>query len=842
MHLVIVESPTKAKTIRKFLGPEYKVLASMGHVRDLPQSASEIPAAIKKESWTQLGVHVDKNFEPLYVVPKSKSKTIAELKVALKEAEDVYLATDEDREGESISWHLLQVLKPKVPIHRMVFHEITDKAIQEALAHPRALDEKLVDAQETRRVLDRLVGYTISPVLWRKIAFGLSAGRVQSVALKAVVDRERARMAFVTAAYADVVAELEKDDIVFEARLVETQKKRVASGKDFDEQTGTVKSKMDVALLTESDAKKIVEEVRQAAWKVGSLQEKQVTRRPPPPFVTSTLQQEANRKLGLPAKRTMQIAQALYEQGYITYMRTDSVSLSDEAVNAARALVASRFGKEYVPSHPRQYSTTSKGAQEAHEAIRPSLTFAPPQDTPLSGNDRDLYELIWMRTLASQMTDSQQLQLQASFPVGEHLFQANGLKILFAGFLRAYAEGEDDPEQAMADKERILPDMNLSDRVTCKDVRPENHETKPPARFTEAALIQFMEKEGIGRPSTYATVISTLQDRLYVRKQGNALIPTFTAFAVTRLMEGHFHDLVDVHFTSKMEEALDAIAEGKQQRLPYLQAFFLGEQGLRQRAEEEIKRRDEEDSREVPLASIPDAKVRIGRYGTYVEAVHPRSRLSTRMTIPEDMTPSDLTPESIRDLMEKSQQGPTTLGLDPVSGENIYLKTGAYGAYLQLGEEDETNKKLKPKRVSVPKTIPLTSLNHEMAAALISLPRLLGMHPETEKEVRAGLGRFGPYVVHDGDYRSLKPGDDVLSVGMERALELLAVPKGTRGGKKLRELGKHSKDKKPVALFEGKFGLYVKHGRSNASVPKNISADDVTLTSALEWLGKKRKT
>lgn len=847
MHLVIVESPTKAKTIRKFLGPDYKVLASMGHVRDLPESSAEVPAAQKKTAWGQLGVNVADDFEPLYVIPKRKSKTVTELKAALKEADVLYLATDEDREGESISWHLLQLLKPKVPVHRMVFHEITKPAIEKALAHPREIDERLVRAQETRRILDRLVGYTLSPVLWKKIAYGLSAGRVQSSALKAIIDRERARIAFKTSSYWDVMADVQASDGTCEAKLIATEGKRIAIGKDFDETTGALKKDSESILINEERAQAISKEVKEAAWTVDEVHEKPVTRRPPPPFITSTLQQEANRKLGLSSKETMRIAQTLYEHGYITYMRTDSVALSNEAVEAARGMVRERFGAEFLPEAPRHYASSTKGAQEAHEAIRPSLALIPPHEIDLSGGERKVYELIWMRTIASQMKDSEQLQMSVIFAAAHHRFQATGLKIVFPGFLRAYVEGEEDIEGALGDRERLLPKLTVKERVSCIDARPEGHETKPPARFTEASLIQWMEKEGIGRPSTYASIIGTLVDRAYVVKQSSALAPTFTGFAVTQFMEQHFADLVNAQFTSGMEQSLDHIADGTTEWLPYLRAFYLGDQGLEKRVKTEAKSAAEDiDHRRVMLPQIPDAVVRVGKYGAYVEAPHPQHHTVVKASFPEDMMPGDLTVQTLGELLSKAQQGPTTLGQDPTSGEQIYLRTGSYGPYLQLGEdppeeETKTKKTKKPKRVSIPKNIPLNELDYEKALLILSLPRLLGSHPQTQKEIRAGLGRFGPYIVHDGEFRSLKGEDDVFTVTLERALELLAMPKGTRGGGVSKPLGQHPKDKKPVTLHSGKFGWYVKHGKINATIPKDMKAEEITLEQAVDLLQAKKE-
>ena len=842
-HLVIVESPTKAKTIRKYLGSDYVVTASMGHVRDLPSSSADIPASVKKEKWAQLGVNVDAGFEPLYVIPKTKTKTITELKKLLKDADELYLATDEDREGESISWHLLELLKPKVPVHRMVFHEITEHAIKEALAHPRSLDENLVHAQETRRILDRLVGYSLSPVLWKKITYGLSAGRVQSVALKAIIDRERARMAFKSANYFDVLATLEQDGTPFEAELVESNGKKLITGKDFDENTGLSKDPS-LLHLREADAQAIAEEVRRTPWKILSVQEKSVTRKPPAPFTTSTLQQEANRKLGLGSKDTMKVAQSLYEHGFITYMRTDSVALSSDAIASARKHIVSRFGAEFLPEAPRHYTTTAKGAQEAHEAIRPSLTFAAPHDTPLAGKERDLYELIWMRTLASQMTDSAQQQVTVRSTVGRHVFQSNGMRITFAGFLRAYVEGAEDTDQALAEKEHPLPVIHEGDTPACTDAKPVSHETKPPARFTEASLIQYMEKEGIGRPSTYASIIGTLNDRGYVAKLQNALVPSFTGMAVIQLLEKHFQDLVDAGFTSKMEASLDDIAEGKQEWLPYLTAFFLGDHGLRARIAEEADRMDTDAAKEVRLPNLPDITVRIGKFGAYFEAIHPRSKQLAKASVPEGVAPADLTMDSIESILSSTMQGPTTLGDDPTTGLAIFLKTGSYGPYLQLGEDPEEDSKKKPKRVSVPKNIPLTALSHDRAVALLNLPRLVGIHPTTGKEIRAGLGRFGPYVVHDGDFRSLKEkeGDDVFTITLERALALFAQPKGAgrSSAPALKTLGAHPKDGKPITVHQGKYGMYVKHGAKNATLPKDMTADMVTLEQAIELLAARK--
>lgn len=837
MHLVIVESPTKAKTIRKFLGKDYEVIASMGHVRDLPSSQDEVPEQYKKTDFGKLGVDVDNDFAPLYVISPKKAKTVSEIKRLLKDADDIYLATDEDREGESISWHLLQLLKPKVPVKRMVFHEITKTAIDEALAHPRDIDENLVHAQEARRILDRLVGYTVSPVLWKKIAFGLSAGRVQSSSLKAIVDRERLRMAFRKGSYWDVLAELEKDKTEFEAKLVLVDGKRVANGKDFDENTGTLKADAkDILLLDEATAKSIADSARKADWNVTDVTQKETKRKAPAPFTTSTLQQESNRKIGLSSRDTMRVAQSLYEKGFITYMRTDSVNLSAEAIKGIKNGIISRFGEEFIGE--AKHFAAAAGAQEAHEAIRPSLTFTAPHETNLTGSERDVYELIWMRTMASQMKDAEQLQINARITAGNAEFSASGMKILFPGFLRAYVEGADDVEQALEEREKALPDLKTGDQPNCVETKPLAHETKPPARFTEASLIQFMEKEGIGRPSTYAATISTLLDRGYVAKQGSALIPSFTAFAVTQLLEKHLSDLVDVTFTSTMEKSLDKIAEGKEEWLPYLRNFYLGEKGLRSRINDELENINPEEAKKIAIPELEGYSVKVGKFGPYVESTLPNTGAPIKASLPPDMFPGEATKEAIDTVLKSAQQGPTSLGMDPESGLPIFLRTGSYGPYLQLGEEVEDSKK-KPKRASIPKTIPLETLDFNKALAILALPRLLGVKEDTGKEIRAGLGRFGPYIVHDGDFRSIKEPDDVLTITLERALEMLAQPKGTRGGGVGKEIGKHPEDNKPITLHSGKYGNYVKHGKVNATIPKDMKPEDVTLEKAIELIAER---
>lgn len=819
----------------------------MGHVRDLPESAADIPAKYKKEEWARIGVNVDEGFEPLYVVPKRKSKIISELKKKLQGADELYLATDEDREGESIAWHLLEVLKPKIPVKRMVFHEITKKAIEKALTQTRMVDEKLVRAQETRRILDRLYGYTLSPLIWKKIAFGLSAGRVQSVALKLIVERERARARFKKAEYWDLKAQLEakaSKGQSFEARLTAIKGVKLATGKDFDENTGLLsvgtKEGRDVLILNEAQAAKARDLLRSANFKVTQIQEKPGTSRPAPPFITSTLQQEGNRKLGLSAKDTMRIAQSLYEEGLITYMRTDSPSLSTEAIAAARREVETLYGKEYLSPEPRQYSAKSKGAQEAHEAIRPSGSdFVHPKSSGLSGRELALYELIWKRTMATQMAEAKKLSVAVQIDAEGHNFQANGSRILFPGFLRAYVEGSDDPEAALEDREVLLPEMKEGELVKLNDISADQHETKPPARFTEASLVQMLEKEGVGRPSTYASIIGTIQDRGYVRKQAAALVPTFTGFAVSQFMERNFANLVDTKFTSKMEESLDEIAEGTIQWLPYLKEFYSSKQGLASQVKAQEKNIDPDESRTVTLENIKSALVKVGRFGPYIVKVGARNE-DARASIPEDYAPADLKDENVQDLIDMSAKGPQAIGVHPGTGENIYCLIGRFGPYVQQGEIVEGG--AKPRRASLPKGVDPKAVTMEQALQWLSLPRDLGAHPKTSKPIITNNGRFGPYVMHDGEFRSLKKTDDVYTITLERAVELINEPKKSRVSTAtvLKDLGKHPKDSKPVQILDGKYGAYVKHGAKNATLPKDTVPANITMDEALKVLAARK--
>lgn len=847
--LVIVESPTKARTISNYLPSDYRVQASMGHVRDLPASAEEVPQAYKDKPWANLGVNVNDDFDPLYVIPKSKQKIVKELKEALKQADEVILATDEDREGESISWHLLQLLKPKVPIKRMVFHEITREAIQASLKNCRDIDENLVHAQETRRILDRLVGYTLSPLLWKKISWGLSAGRVQSVAVRLIVQRERERRAFREAKYWDLKAILEKEKNAFESRLVALAGKKVATGSDFEPTTGKIIKGRNVVVLNEADAIALKERIQNKTWKVTQVEEKPVTRKPAPPFTTSTLQQESNRKLGISAKDTMRIAQSLYEQGYITYMRTDSVHLSDQAITAARSCVEQMYGKEYLSPKPRQYTTKSKGAQEAHEAIRPSGNeFRLPRETGLSGNEFALYDLIWKRTVASQMAEARLTQVVVNIQVEDAGFRSSGQRIDFPGFFRAYVEGLDDPDAALDDREVILPDLKVGDTPKCKKLDVLEHETQPPARYSEASLVKTLESEGIGRPSTYASIISTIIDRGYVQMRNKILIPTFTAFAVVSLLEEHFPDLVDTSFTSKMEQTLDEIATGEAKWLPYLEKFYLGETGLENQVKVREKQIDPSTAKAINLENL-NAIVKIGKFGPYIEVQQGEDTITA--SIPADLTPSDLNPEQVEVLLKQKTEGPEQVGIHPETGEPIFVLIGTYGPYVQLGEITEENK--KPKRASLPKGMKPEEVPLDIAVGLLALPRTLGKHPGTDCKIQASLGRFGPYVVHDQgkvgkEYRSIKGGDDVLTITLERALQLLAEPKSTRGRGKnttqepLKELGLHPEDKEPVNIYSGPYGAYIKHGKTNAKIPEGETTESLTLDQALDALSAKATT
>jgi DNA topoisomerase-1 len=844
--LVIVESPTKAKTIGSYLPKEYIVRASMGHIRDLPASAAEIPPKYKGEPWSRLGVNVEADFEPLYVIPDKKKKVVGELREAVKKADEVILATDEDREGESIGWHLREVLSPKQPVRRMVFHEITREAIAQALADTREIDMDLVRAQETRRILDRLVGYTVSPLLWRKIAPRLSAGRVQSVAVRLLVLRERERRAFMTGQYWDLRALLNKrpdqPNHRFEAILQSVGDKRVATGRDFDETTGRIAAGKDVLLLDQAQAEALAARLLAGRWQITDLDEKDATRSPYAPFTTSTLQQEANRKLGLSAKETMRIAQNLYENGYITYMRTDSVNLSDQAINAARRRIRELYGDEFLNPSPRRYQTKTANAQEAHEAIRPAGDqMRTADELPLDGRARALYDLIWKRTIASQMANARLRLVTATVAVDDAIFKASGRTVLFAGFFRAYVEGSDDPDAALESQDQPLPPLAVGEVVDCRDLEAVGHETKPPARYTDATLVKALEAEGIGRPSTYATIIDTIQERGYCFKQRKELVPTFTAFAVTELMEQHFEELVDLKFTAGMEQKLDDISNGAINHLVYLRQFFLGEEGL----ESQVKAREAViDPRAASSVALDNlhAEVRIGQFGPFVAKEENGERLTA--SLPGDLPPAELTDELVEKLLHQKSDGPRTLGNDPESNLPVLLKIGPFGPYVQLGEGDPKSK-AKPKRASLLKDMPADAMGLDMALQLLSLPRTLGEHPETNKPVQAGVGRFGPFVVSDGVYANLRNGEDnVLTIELDRALELLAQ-KAAGGGRGraaaksvIKDLGEHPKGG-PIQVLSGRYGPYVSHGKVNYTVPKEIKPEDVTLEQAVAWIAEK---
>jgi DNA topoisomerase I len=841
--LVIVESPTKAKTIRSFLPKEYHVEASMGHVRDLPSSASEIPPKVKKEAWARLGVNVDKGFEPLYVIPVSKKKVVATLRQLAKEADELYLATDEDREGESIGWHLAEVLQSKVPVKRMVFHEITREAIEQALTATRQIDLNLVHAQEARRILDRLVGYSLSPLLWKKIAPRLSAGRVQSVAVRLLVLRERQRRAFCSGVYWDLKANLNKrpdsESSRFEAQIVAVNGTRLATGRDFDESTGHIPPEKKLLLLDQAQAEVLKDRLLQGTWKVEEIDEKEATRTPYPPFTTASLQMEANRKLGLAASETMRTAQKLYENGHITYMRTDSVNLSEEAITAARQRIKDLYGEEYLSAEPRRYKTTAKGAQEAHEAIRPAgQQMLPPDELPLEGREKALYDLIWKRAIATQMAPARLRFQTVTISVDGATFKASGRRVDFAGFFRAYVEGSDDPEAALEHQESPLPALSVGEVVDCRELSPLGHETKPPARYTEATLVKALESEGIGRPSTYATIIGTIVDRGYVIRQRKELVPTFTAFSVTMLLEAHFPELVDAQFTAQMEQKLDNIATGDATWLDYLHQFYLGDKGLANQLKEKEASIDPRLIVALELQD-PKAEVRIGQFGPFLLWTEGEQRFTA--SIPSDIPPSELEPDLVRRLMLQKTEGPAKLADDPTTGEPIYLKMGPYGPYVQRGENGDSGE--KPKRASLLKGMKLDEVNLEMALRLLSLPRMLGQHPTTDKVVKASVGRFGPYVQHDRKYASIKDPMHVLDIGLDEAVALLDAVKekgGAASKKTIKELGVHPKDGKPIRVMEGRYGPYVNHARTNATLPKDALPEDVTIEEALQLLAAKK--
>lgn len=893
--LVIVESPAKARTIAGYLGDNFEVEASVGHIRDLPQP-SELPAEMKKGPFGKFAVDVDNGFEPYYVVDSDKKKKVAELKRLLKESDELYLATDEDREGEAIAWHLLQELKPKVPVKRMVFHEITREAITRALENTRELDDRLVDAQETRRILDRLYGYEVSPVLWRKVRQGLSAGRVQSVATRLVVERERERMAFRAADYWDLTATFAVADDAeptFDARLLQLGERRVATGRDFGDDgvlRGTGANRP--VHLDEGAARAWESALDGADFTVRSLETKPYTRRPAAPFTTSTLQQEASRKLRMASRQTMRTAQSLYENGYITYMRTDSPVLSTQAIDAARRQAGELYGADHVPDRPRVYASKSKGAQEAHEAIRPAGDdFRTPAQVAreLSGDQFRLYELIWKRTVASQMADARgstaSVRLAATVPAPtggadgpaagaptDAVFAASGTVITFRGFLAAYEEGRDvdrySAETSAEDKggrETRLPQMAEGDPVTASDLTADGHRTSPPPRYTEASLVKALEERGIGRPSTYAATISVIQDRGYVTGRGQALVPSWLAFAVTRLLEENFDRLVDYDFTASMEEDLDAIAAGQKDRVDWLTRFYFGSEAVEgpngEGLRELVANLGDIDAREVNSIDIGDGiTLRVGRYGPYIEETggepgpdgNPR-----RASVPDDLAPDELTPERARELLETQPEGDLVLGTDPVSGTTIVAKNGRYGPYVtELLPEPELDPGLsaaarkkalaaqpKPRTGSLLKSQSLQTVTLDDALALLSLPRVVGTDPETGVEITAQNGRYGPYLKRGTDSRTLPSEEAIFSTTLEEALAIYAQPKRGRGATAtppLRELGADPTSGKPIVVKDGRFGAYVTDGETNRTLPRDVTPESITPEQAVELLAEKR--
>jgi DNA topoisomerase I len=850
LRLVIVESPRKARMISGYLGDGYVVESSIGHIRDLPRNAADVPAKYKGESWARLGVDVDHGFEPLYVVSADHRQQVTKLKDLLKDATELYLATDEDREGEAIAWHLVQTLKPNVPIRRMVFHEITPEAIRRAVDNPREIDADLVDAQETRRILDRLYGYEVSPVLWKKVMPRLSAGRVQSVATRLVVERERARMKFRSAEYWDIEGlfalkekPAEGDPSTFTATLVALDDSRIATGRDFDPETGRTRS--DVVHLDEPGARGLVARLADASFAVTRVEEKPYRRKPYPPFMTSTLQQEAGRKLRFSVERTMRTAQRLYENGYITYMRTDSTNLSETALTAARQQARELYGDAYVPPEPRRYVRKVKNAQEAHEAIRPAGdSFRTPGAvaSELSADEFRLYEMVWQRTLASQMADavgtSVSVRLAGTSSTKEKAeFAASGKTITFPGFLRAYVESLDD-DADRDDSERRLPQLRKDQPLDPRQLTPQGHTTTPPARYTEPSLVKAMEELGIGRPSTYASILNTVQDRGYVWKKGSALVPSWIAFAVVNLLEQHFTRLVDYDFTAAVEEDLDNIAGGGMQRGDWLTRFYFGSEsgeeggiarsgGLKRIVSERLGDIDARGINSIPLDG--GVVVRVGRYGPYLEGQD-----GQRASVPEDLPPDELDAEKIAELFA-APSGERELGADPETGEEVTVKAGRYGPYVASGD----------RTASLFASMSIDTVTLEEALRLLTLPRLLGTGADGE-EITAQNGRYGPYIKQGKESRSLEREDQLFTVTLDEALALLAQPKA-RGRRSatpvapLRELGEDPASKKPVVVREGRFGPYVTDGETNASLRKGDAVEEITIERAAELLADRRE-
>jgi DNA topoisomerase-1 len=832
-QLVILESDKKARLLGPWLGDGYIVAATGGHIIDLPKKG--------------LAVDVDGGYEPDYEVVHGKKKLITELKKMAREADQILIATDPDREGEAIGYHIARQLGFENGsggrFRRVTFNEVTREAVLEALADPGDLDLARVDAQQARRVLDRLVGYGLSPLLWKKISpvdpisgVPLSAGRVQSVAVRLVVERERERRRFRAADYWDLSATLVKDDRDFQARLIELGGKRVATGSDFDPETGKLKNPDSVVLIGEQAAGDLAAELASVQFVVSDVDRRKKPTNPRPPFKTTTLQKAANARLKLSPRQTMRVAQRLYEAGWITYLRTDSTELSPRSVAAVRKQIQARYGEEYLSPKPRTHATKTKGAQLAHEAIRPSGTdMKTSNQLGLTGVDAAVYDLIWKRTMASQMAAEIQQHVAVTLAAGEAEFRANGHTLEFAGYRRAWMEGAGDPESALGERDVFLPDLGAGDEPELRELEPSSHTTRPPARYTQGAFPGILEEEGIGRPSTTATIISTMEGRGYVRLEAQQLVPTFLAFAVTALLEEHFEDLVDVGFTSDMERGLDRIAEGRLDWREYLEDFYRGDAGFEARLADRVEAIDPRTASTLNFTDM-EPRVRIGRYGPFLEQGSADDPV--RVSLPEDLAPADLTAEVAARLIEQKEATNEELGIDPASGKPVFRLVGRFGPFVQLGEQEEDGP--KPKRASLPKGMTIEEVDLDAALSLLALPRDLGTHPETGKPVRAGIGRYGPYVVHEKDFRSLQAGDDVLTVGLDRAMALLSEPKrGRKARAALRELGPHPDDGEPIRLFDGRYGPYVKHGKVNASLPKGVAAEEISVEQAVELIAER---
>ena len=814
-NLIIVESPSKAKTLKRFLGDDYQIEASVGHIRDLPKN--------------ELGVDVDNGFKPTYVASKDKSKVITQLKKLLKNASTLYLATDPDREGEAIAWHLMELLDPKIPVKRLAFHEITKTAIQESFDHIRDIDQSLVSAQEARRILDRLWGYLVSKKLWFNVKGGLSAGRVQSPAVKIVVDREKERARFIESEYWSIITQFDSKGESFEARLKALDGQKIAIGKDFDKETGKL-SKSNLLALDKTKAESLAESFLNSDWKVTKVEQKPAKQNPYPPFITSTLQQEGVRKLRMSSQQVMRNAQKLYEEGYITYMRTDSVSLSSEAINGSRNAIKSLFGAEYLPETPLIYKSKVKNAQEAHEAIRPAgATFKNPKDIQgkLDGQEWKLYDMIWKRTLASQMKSAKLLKTNVEISDGKAMFDAHGKVIEFPGFLKVYVEDIDDPKKERDDKESILPPMQEGESVAGKDFTPNQHFTKPSPRFTEATLIKELEALGIGRPSTYAAIMGNIQNRGYARKVNGALIPTFTAYAVVQFLESNFTDMVNLQYTADLENTLDAISRNEMKSEDFLTQFYKGENGtagLEALLENEV---DKEKSRTIMELKDDSGKtitVKIGRYGVYIQDGE------TNTTLPDDSIPSELNFKNALISLQKKAEGPTELCSHPDSGEPVLFKDGRFGPYIQCGDK---MKSLLPGMTQA-------EVTPEIALKLIALPKDLGKHPESGDMVKSDIGRYGPYIRCGKTTRSVIAPDSILDLSLNRAVEILATEKAKAGARVIKELGIDPKTQMAIEIKDGRYGAYVTDGKINATLPKETTSDEVTLDIALQFIADKK--